>query len=221
VSHEYGKTKTDQSVEKFPSYDAGGCFHHLHSCFHEIYNNTNFNVPQAPALPVDQATLKSANDALAVALAAAVDGGKKAIAQKLAQKEVVVKLLMQLAHYVESNCKDDMTIFLSSGFTAASSSKTKTPPVSDSIRSIDSGPNSGQMQIVLMKYPGAVSYEVRWSPVASGGVPNAWTNQPVANLRPASTISGLTPATTYVFQARAVTKAGYSDWSDSVTRIAV
>jgi Fibronectin type III domain len=189
--------------------------------FTEIYNNTNFNVPQAPAPPVDHATLKSANDALAAALAAAVDGGKKAIAQKQAQKEVVVKLLTQLAHHVEANCKDDMTIFLSSGFTAASSSKTKTPPVSDSIRSIDPGPNSGQMQIVLMKYPGAVSYEVRWSPVPAGGVPNAWTNQPIANLRPASTISGLTPATTYVFQARAVTKAGYSDWSDSVTRIAV
>jgi Fibronectin type III domain len=215
------KQKPIKALKNFRRMTPEGVFTTSTHVFTEIYNNTNFNVPQAPALPVDQATLKSANDALAVALAAAVDGGKKAIAQKLAQKEVVVKLLMQLAHYVESNCKDDMTIFLSSGFTAASSSKTKTPPVSDSIRSIDSGPNSGQMQIVLMKYPGAVSYEVRWSPVASGGVPNAWTNQPVANLRPASTISGLTPATTYVFQARAVTKAGYSDWSDSVTRIAV
>ena len=61
--------------------------------FTEIYNNPNFTPPQAPAAPVDQATLKSANDALASAIGAAVDGGKKAIAQKKAQREVVVKLL--------------------------------------------------------------------------------------------------------------------------------
>ena len=37
----------------------------------------------------------------------------------------------------------------------------------------------------------------------------------------ASTISGLTPGTTYVLQACAVTNTGYTDWSDSVTRIAL
>src|SRR2546427_7261496 len=79
--------------------------------FTEIYNNPNYTPPQAPAPPVDPATLKSANDSLAAAIAAAVDGGKKAIAQKKAQKDVVVKLLTQLAHYAEANCKDDMTIF--------------------------------------------------------------------------------------------------------------
>ena len=42
--------------------------------FTEIYNNPNFTPLQAPAPPVDQATLKSANDALASAIGAAVDG---------------------------------------------------------------------------------------------------------------------------------------------------
>jgi hypothetical protein len=46
-------------------------------------------------------------------------------------------------------------------------------------------------------------------------------SQPVTNIKTATTISGLTPAMTYAFQARAVTDTGYSDWSDSVTRIAV
>src|SRR5260221_13748579 len=35
--------------------------------FAEIYNNPNFAAPQAPAPPVDQATLSSANDALSAA----------------------------------------------------------------------------------------------------------------------------------------------------------
>src|SRR5207245_8325267 len=101
--------------------------------FTEIYNNPNYTPPQAPAPPVDPATLKSANDSLAAAIAAAVDGGKKAIAQKKAQKDAVVKLLTQLGHYAEANCKADMPIILSSGSTAKSSTKTNTPPPYHSI----------------------------------------------------------------------------------------
>jgi hypothetical protein len=186
-----------------------------------IFNNLNFTVPQAPAPPVDSATLKSANDVLAAANAAALDGGKKALAQKAHAKEIVVKLLEQLAVYVQANCKDDMTIFLSSGFTAVSSTKTVKPPASDSIRNIELGDVSGQMRITLMKYPGGISYEVRWAPAIAGGNPSTWASQPVGLLRPATLISGLTPGTAYVFQVRAVIKTGYTDWSDSVTRMAV
>ena len=186
-----------------------------------IFNNPNFTVPQAPAPPVDSATLKSAIDALAAANAAALDGGKQALAQKAHAKESVVRLLEQLAVYVQANCKDNMTIFLSSGFTAVSSTKTVKPPASDSIRNVEPGEVSGQMRITLMKYPGGISYEVRWTSAVPAGNPSTWTSQPVGLLRPATTISGLTPGTTYVFQARAVTKTGYSNWSDSVTRMAV
>jgi hypothetical protein len=37
-----------------------------------IFNNPNFTAPQAPAPPVDSATLKSANDSLATANAEAL-----------------------------------------------------------------------------------------------------------------------------------------------------
>src|SRR2546427_8445337 len=150
--------------------------------FTEIYNNPNFTPPQAPAPPVDPATLKSANDALASAIGAAVDGGKKAIAQKKAQREVVVKLLTQLAHYAEANCKDDMTIFVSSGFTAKSSIRNTTPPVSESIKKIAPGPDSGQILLSLMNYPGAASYEILWAPVVEGVVLGVWTNQAIGKI---------------------------------------
>lgn len=45
--------------------------------------------------------------------------------------------------------------------------KTKKPPVSETIRKIGSGANSGEMDITLMKFPGAVADEVRC------GVPGA------------------------------------------------
>src|SRR5205823_12533462 len=141
-------------------------------------DNSNFS--GAPAPPVDMPALKAATDLLAAKIAAAADGGKTAIAEKNHQKEVVAKLLVQLAHYVEANCKDDMTIFLSSGFTPAASTKKTTPPVSESIRKVDPGVNSGDIQVTLMKFPGAASYDVRWAAVGAGGVPGEWTTKPAA-----------------------------------------
>jgi hypothetical protein len=186
-----------------------------------IYNalNGNANIPVPPA-PFDLPTLLAANQALSAATSAALDGGKKAVALRNHCKEVVVKILDQLAKYVQSNCKDDMTIFLSSGFKAQSSTKTTVSTLSESIRSVKLGPNSGQAQVRLVAVSGAGSHELRWAPVPAGGVPTAWTTQPITNVRSATVVSGLTPGITYAFQARAVIQSGYTDWSDSVTQMA-
>jgi hypothetical protein len=71
-----------------------------------------------------------------------------------------------------------------------------------------------------MKLLGALSYLVQFAPVINGVV-GSWTSKPVPGVKPPFLITGLTPGTTYVFQARALTKTGYTDWSESVTRIAV
>ena len=81
------------------------------SIYGKMNNNSNFVPPQAPPLPFDLAILKTANDALAAAITAAVGGGKQLVAQRNHQKTVVVNFLKQLGHYVEANCKDDMTSF--------------------------------------------------------------------------------------------------------------
>ena len=187
-----------------------------------IYNalNGNGHIPAPPA-PFDLPTLRAANEALSAANSAALDGGKKAVAERNHQKEVVVKLLDQLATYIQSNCKDDMAIFLSSGFKAKSSTKIMPATASESIRSVKVGPNSGQAQVKLVAIPGAGSYELRWAPVPAGGVPSAWMNQPITNVRSATVVSGLTPGTTYAFQARAVVQSAYTDWSDSVLQMAM
>ena len=82
------------------------------------------------------------------------------------------------------------------------------------------GPESGQAQVRLVALSGAGSYELRWSPVPAGGVPTAWTMQPVVSVRSAVLVTGLTPGTTYAFQARGVLQSGYTDWSDSVMQMA-
>ena len=184
-----------------------------------VYNNLKF--AGASPQPVDQPTLKAATDSLVAANAAAVDGGKKAVQQQKHDKEVVVKFLIQLAHWAEANCKEDMTTFLSSGFQAAASTKSRTPPLSETIRKIVQEV-SGQLLLTLMKYPGALSYEVRWGQATAGGGARAtWSSQPVANSKTAATISGLTPGTTYVIQARAVTKAGYTEYGQPILQMVI
>jgi hypothetical protein len=185
-----------------------------------VYNNPSF--AGAPAPPVDQPTLQAANNALAAANSAAANGGKKELEQQKKGKEGVVKILVQLAHWVEANCKDDMTTFLSSGFQAASTTRAHTPPVSEAIRKIAFGSVSGAIVLTLVKFKGAASYEVRWASVTPGTAnPTTWSSQPVANSKSPVTIANLTPGTIYVFQARAVIATGYSDWSQPVTKMVV
>jgi hypothetical protein len=175
----------------------------------------------APPPPVDQATLKKETDTLVSVNAAAENGGKKELAQQKHQKEVVVRLIIQLAHWIEVNCKDDLTIFLSTGLQAVAS-KSKTPPESESVRKIVPGSVSGQMLVWLVKFPHAASYEVRWTPMpAGGGTPTTWSIQPLSNVKAPAVISGLTPGTSYVFQARALVNNVYSNYSQPITKIAV
>ncbi|HEY2383263.1 MAG TPA: fibronectin type III domain-containing protein [Terriglobia bacterium] len=181
--------------------------------------NGNAKIPAPPA-PFDLPTLLAANQRLAAANAAALDGGAKAIAQRNQEKEFVVKVLNQLAGYVTANCEDDITIFLSSGFKAASFTKTTSPTASESIRWMKLGPGMGQMRVKLVAYPGADSYDLRWAPVPAGGVPTAWNSQPVSNTRSATIVSGLTPGTLYAFQVRAIVKSAYTDYGDSITQMA-
>jgi len=166
-----------------------------------IYGNNDFTPPQAQAPPIDQATLEAANDRLSASIAASHQGTLQAIAQRNEAKEVVVKFLEQLATYAQTNCKDNMNTFMSSGFTPISSTRTIPPPVCESIRKIVPGSKSGQMDVTLMTYPGAASYEIRWGVALAGGVPPAsWTSMPIVKLRPATTISNLTPGTAQCFK---------------------
>ena len=156
------------------------------------------NNPAYPSPPVDMATLKSTLDGYQTLVTAALDGSKKVLVQRNHQGEALIKTLRNLAKYVEITCKDDMTTFTSSGFQVASKIRTATPPLSQSIRKIDSGSNSGQVLITLVAVLAALSYEIRWAPVpaASGTTPAAtpqtWSSVLVPTAK-TTTVSNLTP----------------------------
>ena len=172
-----------------------------------------------PNPPVDEATLKSQLDSLSEKISAALDGGRTAIAAREHQKGVVIKSLRQLGQYAEHNCKDNMTIFLKSSFLPVSTTRSTSKPVSQWFRKIVAGKNSGQMEVSLMAKPDALSYLLRWAAVAQDGTTANWSEQPIGRTKPPAMVSGSMPGTTYVFQVRSLTNSGYSDWSESVTRI--
>jgi hypothetical protein len=177
------------------------------------------NPVEFPAPPIDQATFKSNIDVLTTGVTAALDGGLKALAARDSQAVVGMTMLHQVGHYVEVACKGDMSTFLKSGFEARSTSKGAVQSLSQFIRSIKPGSSSGQMLVTLVGDPSASYRELRWTVAGSGGTLGPWTIIPVTRTRPATSVTGLTPGTTYVFQVRSLTDAGYSDWSDSITKI--
>ena len=79
-----------------------------------------------PKPPLELSAYQSAIAAFDAAIPAALDGSKTAIAHKNKLRDAAVRMYVQLAHYVEANCNDDLTTFLLSGFQPAAS--IKTPP---------------------------------------------------------------------------------------------
>ena len=172
-----------------------------------------------PNSPVDLAVLKTNLDSLTALIAEAADGSKKVIARKNQQREAVIGMLRLLARYAEVVSVTDSSAFATSGFQSASTTKAQSAPLSEKIRKIDHGTNSGQVLVWIQPVPKAGSYELHYGPAVNGGAPTTWTTQGVLMVKAPAVLTGLTPGATYFFQARALLKDGYTDWSDSVTFI--
>jgi fibronectin type III domain protein len=181
-----------------------------------LTGNANFT-----SLPVDLALLKSMLDGYAVTIGEARDGGMKAIASRNKQGENIIRMLRQLATYVELNCKDDMDTFLSSGFKPRTTTRVAPQPLAQpTILNLDQG-NSGELLVSIQAVRKAKHYELHYGPVGTGGAtPASWVTLTLPNARTA-TVSGLTPGTTYAFQVRAYGALGYTEWSDSAIRMCI
>jgi hypothetical protein len=179
------------------------------------------NNPSFPAPTVDLKTVQAAADELNAALAAQVNGGKTATAEKNNKQEALITVLRKLKHYVEDNCGSAPAVLLSSGFQPASSTRNNSPLANPVIFSIDFG-FSGELALKITPIPRAKCYEVRF---AKGDINNTIGARQPAGLFTSTksiVVKGLIPGTTYVFQVRAVGgAAGYSDWSNAVSRMCV
>ena len=131
----------------------------------------------------------------------------------------LIRLLRQLAHFVEIACKDDMATFMTSGFKPVSYARTAPQPLPPaSILSVDQG-NTGQLLVSVNTLPKVRQFEVRCAP--AGVTPATWTTVAIPNAKKPAVLNNLTPGTTYTIQVRAYGMLGYTDWSDSVTRMVI
>jgi len=181
------------------------------------------NNPAYPSAPVDMADFKAAIDAYSAAVTATLEGGKATTVERDKRRNDVIIMLRLLGHYVEANCKNDMTTFLSSGFVAAAPAP-HTPPqpvTAPLIVSVDQG-SPGQLLVTFKPVAKARSYEVRYGAVpTAAGAGISWITVLVPSSKPPAPISNLTAGVSYQFQVRAFGKLGFSDWSASVERMAI
>ena len=166
--------------------------------------------------PIDAATFRAKKTAFSASLVAAADGGKQAVAEKNKQRDLFVRAVRQIGHYVEVACKDDMAIFLKSGLTPVGTTRTKGDASIPSILWVVNG-NSGQLEMRVKTDRYAASFVARYASVVNG-TPAPWIMMPFTTAR-SVLIKDLTPAMTYTIQVCAVGKSGNTDWSDPVTRI--
>ena len=182
-----------------------------------LTGNVNF-----PTTPVDLGTFEAALEAYATYIVDAKDGGKKAITQRDQQGAEVLRMIRALAMYVELNCKEDMSIFLSSGFQARSTTRTPVQlPDQPTIDELEQGV-SGQFLAWIQSVRNAKHYNVRVGAVGPGGAtPTSWTTVTIPHAKRPALLDGLTPGTTYAVQVQAYGTVGYTGWSDSMVRMVI
>ncbi len=209
------KIRARYGLTKLPDGDLGPL---LVSSINGLTNNaTIYSKP-----PIDPAVYQAAITAYQSAVPVTLDGSRTAIAQKNKLRDAAIRMYVELAHYVEANCDDDMTKFLLSGFQPMATTKTPPQPLDQpSITSVVYGAVSGQMKIRVTAVPKALNYDVRYVAVPPGGGTAAeWTEERFTNTK-SVIIDNLTPGTTYTFQVRAFGRLGHTNWSDPVNRMAV
>ena len=178
--------------------------------------------PAFPMPPIDMATFMAAIRNYAASVVAALDGSKQAIGNKKKLREVAIKMVEQLAHYVEVASNDDPVTFTSSGFEIRPSNRVPPQPLAQpTITGIVQG-KTGELLVSVSAVDKARMYEVRYAPVpAVGAAPSTWLSTPSPSAKKPIPVQNLTPATTYTFQVHAYGKLGFTDWSTPVQRMCI
>jgi len=149
--------------------------------------------PKVPTLPVAIADLKGWLQSLSTAVAAAQDGGKKAIAEKNKQFRAFVKLLKKEAIYVEEVADTDPTVITAAGFQVMTG-PTPTAPLTKPVIQKLVQKATGQQQVFVQPQPGTRMLEIQsGEPGPNSTPPAAWTTIQAASARPAPVVGALTP----------------------------
>jgi len=177
--------------------------------------------PLYAGAPIGVSTLAAGIDGYIAAVAEATDSNK-AVAIRERRRLALVRLLRQLAHFVEVACQDDMAVFMTSGFQPAVYTRTAPLPLpAASILRVEQG-KTGQLLVRPKALAKARLDEVRCAPTSSAAIPpTSWATEAIPTARKPAVLNDLTPGVTYTIQVRAFGMLGYTGWSDPVTRMVI
>ena len=168
---------------------------------------------------IPKETFDAQKIALTTAVIASKDGGKKVVAEKNKQRSLSTKMLSKLARYVEEIANNDLPTLTLSGFTIGSGKPAQQPLAPTGVDKLVQKV-TGQIIVSPKPTPGARMIEIRYGAVLPGATtPASTTTVQVATAKPGTPINGLTPGTVYAFQVRAFGKTGWTEWSDTVTKM--
>lgn len=167
-------------------------------------------------VPVTATVLEAATDAFSNAKAAQTNGGKAATAEKNNKREELVKMLKQLAYYVQITSDDDLAMVLSTGFEPVSTNRAQSPLAKPSIDRLVPG-MQGTMLATVTREKAARGCEIRVAQVGSDGAPGEFRAPFFSGTTRNVKVENLVPGALFALQARAMGgSTGSSDWSDVI-----
>jgi len=170
-----------------------------------------------PTPPVTPADLGALQDAFRLKIAAALDGGKTATAEKNAAREALLDGLHKDAMYAQTLARHDLAMLLSSGFEAASTNRARSPLPKPAIQAVVNE-ISGKLLLRGESLLNAHSYQAQMMAANNG---NVWVDAGDFTGARRMVIEPVTPGTTYSLRYRGVGgSTGHSEWSDPVSHMA-
>ncbi|SEM17214.1 hypothetical protein SAMN05216436_102127 [bacterium A37T11] len=178
--------------------------------------NANFPNP-VPALADVQAAVEDFRVKLE---ASSRKGSPLETALKNESREALVKLLKQLAFYVNTVADGSLSLVLSSGFPVTSlPSKPSVPPIPTRIKLSD-WIQSGQVRLNFDSMPGAWMYEYTFTKdLDEQGTP-IYSNSFTTTKSSGNVLAPLMPGLTYYIKVRSRNGQGVSDWTTPESIIA-
>jgi len=177
-----------------------------------------FGNPVFPKPSVDLSLLKAATDRLASLIADASYGDSRVVIERDQVRRDIHIMLRRLAHYVEDQCRDDRAAAESSGFNLMRSSIAARSMLPPRITRIDHR-HTGQLHVRYTTVGrDGHKYEVR-SAKKGTPHPDSWPIRALPNAKDGALFGGLTPGVVYIFQVRAFSSNGYTDWSPAVDKM--
>lgn len=165
-------------------------------------------------IPVTAPELETAIEAFANAKAAQASGGKAATAEKNNLRADVVKLLKQLAFYVQVASDNNLAMLLSSGFQAVSTNRAQSALAKPAVLRVVTG-MSGESLVTISADKAARGTEVRVAELDSSGAPGPYRPVVASTSSRNIPILNLVPGHLYAYQGRKFGGATtFSDWSD-------